>query len=132
MRLLKDEIRATRMDHTSPRGLFKTICSQKEFKRYGKQEQEDAAEFLRDLFLHWKKANWTVRNIFEGWLKTEVKCENCKETSESWESSTLTTLHKEATCNETISTLLRRYIGEWELDEDNKYSCTRCSSTDVS
>ena len=56
---------------------------------------------------------------------------NLQRNLNGWESSTLTILHKDASDDETISSLLRRYGREVELDENNKYNCTFCSCTDI-
>ena len=57
MAALLEDMQTTKGGHTSPRGLFKVMCSQKGFERFGNKKQEDAPELLRKLLEYWANTN---------------------------------------------------------------------------
>ena len=87
---------------------------------------------------HWAEMDRRLFNLFEGGTKYIVRCFECQDKRDMWESFTtlsLTLEDKSAYKNETASleNLLKgRLSYEGLLDEDNKVQCNKCNTRTTS
>ncbi|KAM0910604.1 hypothetical protein ACQ4PT_014048 [Festuca glaucescens] len=110
---------------------------------FGPGEQEDAHEFLRYAIdtmqsTSMKEANkdgvdklsqetTLMQLMFEGYLRSKIKCTKCGVSSEQRERILDLTVEIDGAIN-TLEDALHRFTSKEVLDGDNKYHCVRCKS----
>uniref|UniRef100_A0A8D3AE21 Ubiquitin specific peptidase 42 n=1 Tax=Scophthalmus maximus TaxID=52904 RepID=A0A8D3AE21_SCOMX len=103
--------------------------------RYG--SQEDAHEFLRytvdamqkscipgTKFDRQTQATSFIHQVFGGYLRSRVKCLNCKAVSDTFDPFLDITL--EIKTAPSISKALEQFVKPEQLDGENAYKCTKC------
>ncbi|KAK2876597.1 hypothetical protein Q8A67_020693 [Cirrhinus molitorella] len=121
--------------------VFKPLAVLNELKRIGKHfrhgSQEDAHEFLRYTVDAMQKsclpgnkldrqtqATTFVHQIFGGYLRSRVKCLNCKEVSDTFDPYLDISL--EIKTAQTLSKAFEQFVKAEQLDGDNAYKCSKC------
>ncbi|XP_016139615.1 ubiquitin carboxyl-terminal hydrolase 42 [Sinocyclocheilus grahami] len=121
--------------------VFKPISVLNELKRIGKHfrfgSQEDAHEFLRYTVDAMQKsclpgnkldrqtqATTFVHQIFGGYLRSRVKCLNCKAVSDTFDPYLDISL--EIKTAQTLSKAFEQFVKPEQLDGDNAYKCSKC------
>ncbi|KTF85444.1 hypothetical protein cypCar_00000951 [Cyprinus carpio] len=121
--------------------VIKPICVLNELKRIGKHfrfgSQEDAHEFLRYTVDAMQKsclpgnkldrqtqATTFVHQIFGGYLRSRVKCLNCKAVSDTFDPYLDISL--EIKTAQTLSKAFEQFVKPEQLDGDNAYKCSKC------
>ncbi|XP_023136194.1 ubiquitin carboxyl-terminal hydrolase 42 isoform X1 [Amphiprion ocellaris] len=103
--------------------------------RYG--SQEDAHEFLRYTVDAMQKsclpgtkldrqtqATTFIHQVFGGYLRSRVKCLNCKAVSDTFDPFLDVTL--EIKTAPSVSKALEQFVKPEQLDDENAYKCTKC------
>uniref|UniRef100_A0A3Q4HXS1 Ubiquitin carboxyl-terminal hydrolase n=1 Tax=Neolamprologus brichardi TaxID=32507 RepID=A0A3Q4HXS1_NEOBR len=114
--------------------VIKPIGIAKHF-RYG--SQEDAHEFLRYTVDAMQKsclpgtkldrqtqATTFIHQVFGGYLRSRVKCLNCKAVSDTFDPFLDITLEIKTAPN--VSKALEQFVKPEQLDGENAYKCTKC------
>lgn len=121
--------------------VIKPISVLNELKRIGKHfrfgSQEDAHEFLRYTVDAMQKsclpgnkldrqtqATTFVHQIFGGYLRSRVKCLNCKAVSDTFDPYLDISL--EIKTAQTLSKAFEQFVKPEQLDGDNAYKCSKC------
>ncbi|XP_073683856.1 ubiquitin carboxyl-terminal hydrolase 42 [Garra rufa] len=121
--------------------VFKPLGVLNELKRIGKHfrhgSQEDAHEFLRYTVDAMQKsclpgnkldrqtqATTFVHQIFGGYLRSRVKCLNCKAVSDTFDPYLDISL--EIKTAQTLSKAFEQFVKAEQLDGDNAYKCSKC------
>ncbi|XP_043110213.1 ubiquitin carboxyl-terminal hydrolase 42 isoform X1 [Puntigrus tetrazona] len=121
--------------------VIKPIGVLNELKRIGKHfrfgSQEDAHEFLRYTVDAMQKsclpgnkldrqtqATTFVHQIFGGYLRSRVKCLNCKAVSDTFDPYLDISL--EIKTAQTLSKAFEQFVKPEQLDGDNAYKCSKC------
>ncbi|KAK9965448.1 hypothetical protein ABG768_004540 [Culter alburnus] len=121
--------------------VIKPISVLNELKRIGKHfrfgSQEDAHEFLRYTVDAMQKsclpgnkldrqtqATTFVHQIFGGYLRSRVKCLNCKAVSDTFDPYLDVSL--EIKTAQTLTKAFEQFVKPEQLDGDNAYKCSKC------
>ncbi|XP_052427224.1 ubiquitin carboxyl-terminal hydrolase 42 isoform X1 [Carassius gibelio] len=121
--------------------VIKPINVLNELKRIGKHfrfgSQEDAHEFLRYTVDAMQKsclpgnkldrqtqATTFVHQIFGGYLRSRVKCLNCKAVSDTFDP--FLDISLEIKTAQTLSKAFEQFVKPEQLDGDNAYKCSKC------
>uniref|UniRef100_A0A8C1HTK4 Ubiquitin carboxyl-terminal hydrolase n=1 Tax=Cyprinus carpio carpio TaxID=630221 RepID=A0A8C1HTK4_CYPCA len=121
--------------------VIKPISVLNELKRIGKHfrfgSQEDAHEFLRYTVDAMQKsclpgnkldrqtqATTFVHQIFGGYLRSRVKCLNCKAVSDTFDP--FLDISLEIKTAQTLSKAFEQFVKPEQLDGDNAYKCSLC------
>ncbi|KAK7122840.1 hypothetical protein R3I94_019825 [Phoxinus phoxinus] len=121
--------------------VIKPISVLNELKRIGKHfrfgSQEDAHEFLRYTVDAMQKsclpgnkldrqtqATTFVHQIFGGYLRSRVKCLNCKAVSDTFDP--FLDISLEIKTAQTLTKAFEQFVKPEQLDGDNAYKCSKC------